>query len=67
MMNREYRITAAEYRYIVNELGGDDLSHFLFEQARLRSVQLLVAILALCFLGCGWSIERKLVSLFPWN
>jgi hypothetical protein len=64
MMNRDYRITATSHNYTIDELRGDDLSIFPVEKARLRSARYLVAMSAVCILGYGWSVGKKMVPEF---
>jgi hypothetical protein len=60
-MNRDYRATAKSNEFTIDELRGDDMSTFPIEKARLRSAWILVTWIAVCVLGFGWSVDRKMV------
>ena len=62
LLDRDYRLTAKENRFEINNKSGDDLSNFPIEMARLRSVWYPVTINIIAIIGYGWSLKAKSVS-----
>jgi hypothetical protein len=61
VMNRDYKLTAKAHQFTIDERGGDNLSDFPIEKARLRSACYLVPMVALCILAYGWAVQQKMV------
>ncbi|KAI9050386.1 hypothetical protein LZ554_005551 [Drepanopeziza brunnea f. sp. 'monogermtubi'] len=55
MLNRDYQLTAKAHDFVVDRVGGDNLSNFPIEKARLRT----------CVTGYGWAVERKMNIAIP--
>ena len=63
MMDRDYRIVARKYGIKVDRSRSDNLEDFTIEEARLRNVIWPLLLLAACFVGTGWAIDKHVVSL----
>jgi hypothetical protein len=62
MLKHDYRVTARKYDITINAPGGDDMTTFPIEEARLRSIGFTVGLAGLCTLGYGWSVRYRIVS-----
>ncbi|KFY38623.1 hypothetical protein V494_04287 [Pseudogymnoascus sp. VKM F-4513 (FW-928)] len=59
VMDRDYRIVAAQHGITVDKVRGDDLTKFPIEKARFRSVWWTIGISGASVVGYGWAVERK--------
>ena len=62
-MNHDYKITAEKHDFAINHTGGDDLSKFPIEQARLRSIWYMLVLATGSVAGYGWALYAKTVCL----
>lgn len=63
-MNWDYRRTAKDHEFAIDNVGGDDLTHFPIEKARYRSIWCPVLISGACIVGYGWSLHIHTASAF---
>ena len=59
IMDRNYRITAAQIGHAVDRIAGDDVQHFPIERARTRRSWISFGVLSLTLIGYGWAIEER--------
>ncbi|ROV96974.1 hypothetical protein VSDG_04160 [Cytospora chrysosperma] len=65
VVNRDYRITAKANGMVIDRLGGDDLSAFPIEHARLRTHKYAIAICAPLIAVYGWVLQLKTNMAVP--
>ena len=59
LMDYNCRVTAKRIGWTVNEVSGDDLTHFPIERARSRGSFLLLAISTATLVGYGWAVSQQ--------
>lgn len=62
LIDRDYRIVAHKYDIPINQEGGDDLSRFPIEEARLRSIFAPTLLAMASLVGYGWAVDLHAVS-----
>ncbi|OBT60772.1 hypothetical protein VE03_09747 [Pseudogymnoascus sp. 23342-1-I1] len=65
VMDRDYRIVAAQHGITVDKARGDDLTKFPIEKARFRSVWWTIGISGASVVGYGWAVEKKTSPAIP--
>lgn len=58
MMDYNYKVTAKDIDWTVDEVSGDDLRHFPIERARSRGSYCLLLISTATLIGYGWAITK---------
>ena len=58
LMDHNYRVTAHQIDWIIDEISGDDLSRFPIERARSRGSFVLLAISTVTLIGYGWAVNQ---------
>lgn len=58
LMDWNYKATAKEVGHTIDEVSGDDLSHFPVEKARSRGSWHLLTIYICALTGYGWSVQQ---------
>ena len=58
VMDHNYRVTAHQIGWTIDEVSGDDLSRFPIERARSRGSFLLLAISTTTLVGYGWAVNQ---------
>ena len=58
LMDHNYRVTAHQIDWIIDEVSGDDLSRFPIERARSRGSFVLLAISTVTLIGYGWAVNQ---------
>ncbi|OAL51551.1 MFS general substrate transporter [Pyrenochaeta sp. DS3sAY3a] len=59
ILKHDYRVTARKHGITINVPGGDDMTTFPIEEARLRSIGFLIGLAGLCTTGYGWSVRYR--------
>ncbi|KAF2113620.1 hypothetical protein BDV96DRAFT_601106 [Lophiotrema nucula] len=57
LIDRDYRIVARKHSLPIDTVGGDDLSRFPIEEARLRSVFVPTFLAMASMIGYGWAVH----------
>ena len=65
LMDHNYKVTARETGCTVDNIAGDDLSHFPIERARSRGSYWLLGISTATLIGYGWSVDRRVHVAVP--
>lgn len=61
LIDRDYWIVARKYDLPIDKVGGDDLSKFPIEEARMRSIY-VPTLSAMCsMIGYGWAVHHHVV------
>jgi predicted MFS family arabinose efflux permease len=63
LIDRDYRIVARKYGIAINTEGGDDMSCFPIEEARLRSIFAPTFLAMASLVGYGWAVHFHAVSI----
>ena len=58
LMDRNYRVTAAQIGHTINSRAGDNINNFPIERARTRNSWYLFGLLSFVLIGYGWSIQK---------
>jgi MFS family permease len=62
LINRDYRKVAQKHGLPIDKVGGDDLTNFPIEEARLRSIFLPTILTLTSMIGYGWAVHYHAVS-----
>ena len=62
ILKYDYRRMARKYGITINVEGGDDLTAFPIEKARLNSVSYMISTAGLSTVGYGWALRYRTVS-----
>ncbi|KAM0280146.1 hypothetical protein ACHAQH_004218 [Verticillium albo-atrum] len=65
VLDWNYRARAQKIGWEIDQIGGDDLSHFPIEKARARLAWLFTALQCGCILAYGWSIHFRVHPAMP--
>ncbi|KAI4207537.1 MAG: hypothetical protein LQ346_000469 [Caloplaca aetnensis] len=65
LLDRDYKKTAQEHGVEVHRPGGDDVSDFPIEEARLRSVWYPAAVATTSTVGYGWALKTEMHLAIP--
>ena len=63
IIDRDYRLVAERYGLPLEKAKGDDLSRFPIEEARTRSVFFPLGMTIAVFVGFGWTVHARVVSI----
>ena len=63
IIDRDYRLVAEHYGLPLEKAKGDDLSRFPIEEARTRSVFFPLGVTIAVFIGFGWTLHARVVSI----
>ncbi len=63
LIDRDYRIVAKKHSLPIDKVGGDDLSKFPIEEARMRSIFAPTFLAMFAMVGYGWSVHYHAVSV----
>lgn len=62
LIDRDYRIVAGKHGLPIDKVGGDDISRFPIEEARLRSIFVPIFLAMFSMIGYGWAVLYHAVS-----
>lgn len=62
VLDRDYRVTAQAQGFPIDRVGGDDLSTFPIEHARLRTHKYSIIICASLIAAYGWTLHARVVK-----
>jgi multidrug resistance protein len=62
IVDRDYRITAAELGVVMDKKRGEDMKKFPIEKARLRSIFWILGLYVVTFIAYGWVLWKETVS-----
>ncbi|EXJ89009.1 hypothetical protein A1O3_02073 [Capronia epimyces CBS 606.96] len=65
ILKYDYRVTASRHGITINVEGGDDLTIFPIEEARLRSVRYTISTAGLSTIGYGWALRYRTHMAIP--
>lgn len=64
IIDRDYRITAKAQGFTIDRVGGDDLTTFPIEHARLRTHKYSIFLCASLIAAYGWVLQAQVVMVF---
>ena len=62
LIDRDYRVVARKHALPIDKVGGDDLSRFPIEEARMRSIFVPTFLAMFSMTGYGWAVHYHAVS-----